>query len=166
MIRFQAEVLGVPVLDRAFNRIDEYISDLRSVWPSVSREFYAIELEQFESQGAAGASGRWAPLSDAYARFKVRAFPGEPILQATHALKDSMTSPDALDSIFIPEPQQLTIGSKREGARAHQRGGGRLPARPIISLTEAQKRRIQKAIQSELVRFTRQLGFQVDERAA
>lgn len=165
MIRFTAEVEGIPVLDRAFNRIDEYISDLRSVWPAVSQEFYAIELEQFESQGAAGASGRWTPLSDAYARFKVRVFPGEPILQATHALKDSMTSPDALDSVFIPEPQQLAIGTKREGARAHQRGVGRLPARPIISMTEGQKRRLTKAIQSELVRFTRQLGFQVDRAA-
>lgn len=165
MIRFTAEVEGVPVLDRAFNRIDEHISDLRSAWPAVAQEFYAIELEQFESQGAAGASGRWVSLSDAYERFKVRAFPGEPILQATHALKDSMTSPDALDSVFIPEPQQLTLGTRREGARAHQRGVGRLPARPIISLTEAQKRRLTKAIQLELVRFTRQLGFQVDRVA-
>lgn len=166
MIRFTADVSGVDVLDRAFNRIDQYISDFRSVWPHVAQEFYQIELEQFESEGSAGASGRWAPLSDPYERFKAVAFPGEPILQATHLLVDSLTSPDALDSIFIAEPQQLTLGTKREGAIAHQRGGRKLPARPIISMKEEHKRRMTKAIQRELVQFTRQLGFQVEERAA
>lgn len=166
MLRFISDLDGVPVLDRAFNRVEQYISDFRSVWPAVAQEFYDIELEQFETEGAAGASGQWAPLSDPYERFKEIAFPGEPILQATHALVESMTSPDALDSIFIPEPLQLTLGSRREGALPHQRGGGRLPARPIISMTGAQKRRMTKAIQVGLVQFTRQLGFEVQEQAA
>lgn len=166
-MRFFAEVEGIPVLDRTFNRVEVFVSDFRFAWPAVAREFYEIELRQFETEGAAGASGRWATLSDPYEKFKVIAFPGEPILQATHALKESMTSPDALDSVFIPEKDQLTLGTKREGARAHQRGTARMPARPVISMTETQKRGMTKAIQAELVQFTRQLGFQVeDQRAA
>lgn len=167
MLRFVAEVDGVETLNRAFNRIEEYISDLRSVWPAVAEEFYAIQFEQFDSEGSRGQSGKWSPLSKAYAKYKAKAFPGQPILQATGALFDSITDPEALDAIFVPEKDQLTIGTKVPYATAHQRGSRRgLPARPIISMNESSKRRIQKAIQRELVAFTRRAGFQVDERAA
>lgn len=166
MLHFVGEIQGVEVLNRAFNRIEEHISDFRNIWPAVAQEFYAIEVQQFQSQGAHGASGRWAPLSPAYAKYKAVAFPGQPILRADNLLFESMTSPDALDSIFRMDAQELTIGTQREGATAHQRGSGRMPARPIISLTEADKRRVQKAIQRGLVEFTRRAGFQVEERAA
>ncbi|WP_204899555.1 hypothetical protein, partial [Pseudoflavonifractor capillosus] len=73
---------------------------------------------------------------------------------------DSMTSPDALDSIFRADPLMLTIGTQREGARAHQR------TRPIISLREDQKRKLTKSIQAGLVQFTRNLGFDVQDKAA
>lgn len=166
MIRFSATVDGVQVLDRAFNRIDGFISDLRSVWPSVAQEFYTIEAEQFASEGALGASGKFTPLSKAYARFKEVEFPGETILRATGHMEDSLTSRDALDAIYIPEPLQLTLGTKDPKAIAHHRGLGHLPARPVIAPSEVQKRRMQKAIQGELVRFTRDLGFEVQEQAA
>lgn len=163
---FTAEVDGDVVLNRSFNRINEYISDFRSVWPSVADEFYKIINEQFASEGSHGASGKWAPLTPAYKKWKTVHFPGDPTLKATHSLFDSMTNPDAADAIFKPEKDQLTIGSKVPYAVAHQRGGGSLPARPIISLTEDDQRRLQKAIQLPLVQFARRQGFIVDERAA
>lgn len=168
MLRFTGTVEGVEVLDRSFNRIDQYISDFRSVWPNVAKEFYAIEHEQFASEGAHGASGRWAPLSPAYAKFKAVTFPGQPILRATTSLYESMTNPEASDAIFRVEPTMLTIGTQDPKAMGHQRGVSKrnLPARPIISLTNDDKRRIQKSIQVGLVQFTRSLGFQVDEKAA
>lgn len=159
MIRFISTVEGVVTLDRAFNRIDEFIDDFRSVWPSVAREFYQIEEEQFASEGAVGLSGKWAPLSLAYKRWKEIHYPGQPILKLTNALYESLTSPDALDSIFRPERDELTIGTKAPYGRRHQR------ERPPISLNEEQNRRIQKAIQIELVQFTRSLGFEVREAA-
>lgn len=166
MIRFTADISGDVQLDRAFNRITQLITDFRDVWPAVAEAFYEIETEQFNSQGSKGASGKWAPLSPAYAAYKAKAFPGEPILQATHSMVNSLTSPEALDSIFRVDPMELVIGSKAPYALAHQTGGGRLPARPPISLSENDKRKLQKAIQAGLVKFTRQAGFQVDEKAA
>lgn len=166
MIRFEASVDGVETLNRAFNRVEQQISDFRSIWPAVAQEFYAIEDEQFASEGGHGSSGRWAALSPAYAKYKAKAFPGAPILQAERGLYESLTSPDAPDSIFRMTEDELTIGTQREGATAHQRGSGRMPARPPIALTEADKTRIQKAIQSRLVQFVRQAGFQVLESAA
>lgn len=166
MIRFVAEVAGVTVLDRAFNRVEGDISDLRPIWPPVAAEIYQMIGEQFESEGAKGASGRWKALSPAYTRFKEIHYPGKPIMQATGDLYESLTDPEAPGAIYRPEKDGLTIGTTVPYARAHQRGNSRLPARPLVSPSEAQKRRIQKAIQVGLVQFTRRAGFEVEEKAA
>lgn len=166
MITFRAEVDGIEVLNRAFNRVEQVISDFRPLWPSVAGEIYAINQEQFDTQGGAGASGRWAALSAAYARYKAVAFPGQPILQAEGHMVTSLTDPEAPDAVYRPGKDELVIGTRDPKARAHQLGLGRLPARPIFSFSEPQKRRIQKAIQRELVEFTRQAGFEVQEEQA
>lgn len=168
MIQFTAEVAGDVQLDRAFNRVTQMITDFRDIWPAVADAFYEIEREQFSSQGGKGASGKWAALSPAYAVYKAKAFPGQPILQATGSMVDSLTNKDALDAIFRADPMELTIGSKAPYALLHQTGAPRskLPARPPISLSENDKRKIQKAIQIGLVKFTREAGFQVEEKAA
>lgn len=166
MFRLRAEIFGEEVFNRAFNRIDSIGNDLRPLWPEVIREFYLIETEQFASEGAVGASGKWAALSDVYSKYKQVAFPDQPILRATDDLMESLTDPEALGAILRPEQGSLTIGTSVPYARAHQRGTKKMPARPPISFSEAQKRRLQKSIQSGLVRFIREAGFQVDERAA
>lgn len=166
MVKFVATLEGVEVLNRAFNRIDQILTDFRSIWPNVAKEFYAIEADQFGSEGAKGASGKWASLSPAYKKWKERTHPGQAILRLDHPLVESLTSPDAAGSIYRLEADEMTLGSKVEYATAHQRGAGFMPARPPISLTEEDKRRVQKSLQAGLVKFTRQAGFQVDERLA
>ena len=161
MIRFVAEIGNVEVLNRAFNRVEEHVSDFRSIWPNVAQEFYAIEREQFESEGAAGASGKWAALSPAYKKWKEANYPGQPIMRLENTLFESLTDPEALDAIFKPGKDELVMGSRTPYARRQHR------TRPLISLNEAQKRRLQKAIQRGLVEFTRRAGFEVrEERAA
>lgn len=166
MFQIFGSIDGVEVLNRAFNRTEGFISDLRNFAPGVATEFYSFENEQFESEGTAGASGKFAPLSKAYAEFKAQEFPGETILKATTHMFESLTRPDAADAIYIAQPDLLAFGTKDPKAIAHHRGLGNLPARPVISLSENQKRRLQKAIQRKLVEYTRQLGFEVDEKAA
>lgn len=160
MIHFTAEVSGEVQLDRAFNRVEQEISDFRNFWPGVITAFYEIETEQFATEGAQGASGQWAPLSPAYKVFKEREFPGKTILRREDALYESMTGPDALDSILRPERDELTIGSALPYALAQHR------KRPIISLSEDNKRKMIKSIQQRLVEFARNTGFEVQEKAA
>jgi hypothetical protein len=155
-----AEISGEVQLDRAFNRVEAEISDFRNFWPGVITTFYEIETAQFETEGAQGASGQWTPLSPAYKQWKEVHYPGEKILQLSHALIDSMTGPDALDSILRPEKDELTIGSALPYALRQHR------VRPIISLTESDKRRFVKSIQARLVEFARSTGFEVQEAAA
>lgn len=157
---FSIEIEGVEVFSRAFNRLEAGIDDFRSIWPNVAKEFYAIEHEQFESEGSHGASGKWAPLSPAYKKWKEKHFPGQPILKLTNSLYESLTSPDAPASIFRMDREEMTLGSKEPYAVVHQR------TRPPISLNQDDKRRLQKAIQAGLVAFTRRAGFQVEERRA
>lgn len=166
MIHFTADVLGEQTINRAFNRVEQFITDFRNIWPAVTTEFYNIETEQFQSEGARGVTGRFAPLSSPYKKFKEIHFPGKPILEATGALRESLTSPDGLDSILRPGRDELVIGSGLPYAVFHQRGAGRLPRRPPIAMNETSKRRIQKAIQSKLVELTRKAGFEVREEAA
>lgn len=166
MLNFTAQIDGVTVLDRSFNRIDQHISDFRNIWPTPTSVIYGIFSNAFQTEGASTAAGKWEELSPPYAKRKAIQFPGQPILRATTSLFESLTDPDAPDAIYLPERDQLTIGTKDPKGRAHQRGGGRLPARPIIAFTEQDKRAITKSIQAGLVQFVRGLGFQVDERAA
>lgn len=166
MFHLTGSVDGVEVLNRAFSRTEGFIADLRNFAPGLADVFYASEREQFESEGAKGASGKWTPLSKAYGVFKAQQFPGETILRATGHMEESLTSRDALDAIFFASNDEIVFGTKDPKAIAHHRGKGKLPARPVISLSEAQKRRMQKAVQRELVDFTRRAGFQVEERAA
>lgn len=160
MIQFSASVEGVQVLNRAFNRVEGFISDFRSIWPDVAAEFYLIEGEQFDSEGAAGASGKWAPLSPAYKQWKEVHYPGQPIMRRENTLFESLTDFEASDAIYRPGRDELVIGSKVPYARRQHR------TRPLISLSERQKRRLQKAIQRGLVEFTRRAGFEVEEKAA
>jgi phage gpG-like protein len=160
MLRFVADISGTEVIDRAFNRVDQEISDFRNFWPGVIATFYEIETEQFQSEGAKGASGKWSPLSPAYKVFKEREFPGKTILRRSDALYESMTGPDALDSILRPEKDELVIGSGLPYALIHQK------FRPVISLTEDNKRSFIKSIQQRLIEFARSAGFETEEKAA
>lgn len=148
------------VLDRAFNRIEQHISDFRNIWPSPTRVIYGIFAKAFDTEGASTAAGRFKALTSAYARRKAITHPGLTILKRDLTLFESMTDPEALDAIYLPERDQLTIGSKTPYARRHQR------TRPFISFTERDKRDIQKAIQEGLVQYLRREGLRVDERAA
>lgn len=160
MIQFTATVDGAEVLNRAFNRVEEFISDFRSIWPDVAAEFYLIEREQFDSEGAAGTSGKWQPLTPAYKKWKEVHYPDQPIMRRENTLFESLTDPEALDAVFRPSRDELIIGSRAPYARKQHR------TRPLISPSETQKRRLQKAIQRGLVEFTRRAGFEVEERAA
>jgi hypothetical protein len=160
VLNFTATVDGVEVLNRGFNRVEAVITDFRSIWPGVAQEFYVIEREQFESEGAVGASGKWAALSPAYKRWKEANYPGQPIMRLENTLFESLTDPEALDAVFRPGKDELVMGSRTPYARRQHR------TRPLISPSEQQKRRLQKAIQRGLVEFTRRAGFEVQEERA
>jgi hypothetical protein len=160
MLRFTAQIQGEVIIDRSFNRVEQEITDFRNFWPGVITTFYEIENEQFLTEGASGASGKWTPLSPAYKLFKEREFPGKTILRREDALYESMTGPDALDSVLRPGRDELLIGSSLPYALFHQR------TRPVISFTENIVRRFIKSIQERLADFIRGTGLEAEGKAA
>lgn len=165
-MRFSITVEGEQVFDRSFNRLDQSVSDFRSIWPFVTGTIYGIFGRAFDTEGASTAAGKWKALTPAYAKRKAIEFPGQTILRREDTLFESLTDPEAADAVFLPEVDQLIIGSRTPYARAHQKGLGNLPARPIISFTETDKRDIQKSLQRGLLQFVRSLGVPVEEERA
>lgn len=160
--RIRFEVDGMAEFDRVFIRLGARFDDLTPIWPDLRDEFWKTEKEQFRSEGSAGSSGKWKPLSKAYAARKLKQYGAKPILERTGRLMKSLTG-ETGDTVYQPTKSELAIGTSVPYARHHQRGGGRLPQRKPISLSETQRRRMQLAIQRGMVRELRRGNVYVEE---
>lgn len=161
-LRFTFQVEGKAQFDRAFSRLDLNISDLRPVFQEIKDEFFAIEREQFASQGKAGAGGQWAPLSIKYETIKNEKYPAQTILRASDKMFESLTG-ETSDTFFEANKEEMAIGTTRPYAKHHQKGGKNLPQREVISFSERQKNRLQKRIHAKLVSEIRKTGFKIEE---
>lgn len=103
-----------------------------SVFPAIEIDFRRLSAERFEAQGPG-----WASLQPATVAAKKRRGMPQPerILFGWGTLAESMggrngftITETTIDSIFM--------GTSVPYARYHQEGGGRLPARPIVDITE------------------------------
>lgn len=163
--RITLEIDGKAEFDRVFKRLDATFADLTPVWEVVRDEFWAIESDQFQSGGAAGASGKWKPLSKKYEAQKINKYGTFALLagtlRATEALYKSLTRKTG-DSVVEIQKDSITIGTKLPYAKHHQRGGGRLPQRKIIDFSETQKTGMMKKVQKKMVELLRKDKIPVD----
>ena len=144
-------VAGEQQVLRGFSRFTDGVKDMSPALSQIAEEFFGrIMPAQFESQGAYGAGG-WAPLSPAYAAWKEANYPGRPILVLSGLMKESLTGGGNAYTIKQIAPLRLEVGTRISYALKHQQGGGRVPQRKIISLTEADKMTFSKSLQAYLV---------------
>lgn len=138
---------GEAQLDRTLARVELAAADASPAFEVIAEEFLVAERQQFASEGAFG-SGGWAPLSEDYARWKERHYPGAKILHATGDLEASLTEgPD----IRVIEPHMMILGSAVAYGRYHQEGTDRMPRRRPIELPEALRRGWVKVLQRYLI---------------
>lgn len=116
----------------ALRAIENRARDARQAFERMSESFIRMERKQFASEGGYG-SGRWAPLSPAYAARKRIEYPSTPILVATGTLRRSLTGGDGYIS-FI-ESDRAVFGSDVPYAGFHQSGTATMPARPPVPRT-------------------------------
>jgi phage gpG-like protein len=154
LLRLQFEILGSVEFDRAFNRVEKEISDLRPLWDAAEREFHRISREQFASEGAAGRGGKWPELSPAYKKRKLKRFPGRKILQASGRMRGSLVGKTG-DTVVVKEPKEFGIGTTLKYPIYHQKGTNRMPARPPVNFSETQRVSLMKALQKELIKMIR-----------
>lgn len=125
---------GMEDIVASYKRLDAVSRDpIKLAKDELIAWFRRTESEMFSSQGSSGRSGRWAPLSPAYARQKAKKYPGG-ILTRTYRLRSSLTGRTAY-SIIRLEPRLLTLGSRVPYATFHQLGTGKMPRRSPIDIT-------------------------------
>jgi phage gpG-like protein len=161
VFRFRLDIAGEIQMDRGIAHFADGVADYRPIWPVIEDDFYALEKDQFKTEGAEGGE-RWKELSEGYAYWKEKEYPGKPILERTGDLKKSLTSPNDPNTVRIEERKTLTLGTRIPYAIYHQSIEPRtsnLPRRPEIMLTEEFKRTVMHHVQTYLVQIASQSGF-------
>lgn len=151
-MKIEIELEGMSELLAAFKGVEAGMLDFRQLgaWDAVQSEFYKIEKEQFASEGSSGRSGKWKALSPKYAAIKQRKYGAMPILQATGKGYRSLTSADADGAVVVKEKQELVLGTSIPYMAYHQKGGGRLPKREPISMTDDHIKRLSAPVNAKL----------------
>lgn len=144
------DVMGDVQLSRGFSRFAEDVKDLSEPFREIVRQFKGIEQKQFNTEGGYG-SGGWKPLAPSTVEHKEREGFSAKILVRTGLLMESLTG-ESPWTIAEVRPLELRLGTKLEYALLHQKGTSRMPARPVIDLTEKDKMDFMKTIQRYLVK--------------
>ena len=119
--------------------------DIRRLLVTIDSRFVRNETQLFASEGTTGGQ-TWEPLSEDYAAYKARKFPGRKILQRTGKLRRSLTTKGDSDHVAYGYTQPratLVVGSANEVGAYHAPGvkhNPRLPVRDPIQHTPAQLR--------------------------
>jgi len=150
----RATVTGDTALIRAFSRFGEGVKDIRPALELIADDMRLMGKDLFNSQGGSGGS-KWHPLAPSTLRRKP---PGLPILVRSGALRESLTSTGG-DNITKISRNKLTFGTRDPKAGFHQHGTSRMPARPVLMITERDKKRWVKIMQRHLVGLARDAGF-------
>lgn len=150
MVTITLRANGSQQLKRTLVRWTEAITDLRPAYEEIADRFASMELLLFATEGASGGAP-WAPLSPGYRTWKERNYPGRPILVRTGDLRRDLTRrPFGIEVITT---DTLRVGAKVPYARYHQTGTPRMPRRPPVNLTEAQRQELVKIVQAYILGY-------------
>lgn len=136
LVPLRFDIAGDVQVSRMFQATSEAAQDLSEPFQLIGGLILQTVARQFGTEGANGLGTRWTALSEPYATWKARHYPGKPILEATGDMRRSMTSPDAVHV----ERDRLLYEPDDPKAIHHQRGDGNLPARQIVALTGLERR--------------------------
>lgn len=108
-----------------------------------------VNKRQFDELGTA-ETGKWAPLSPLYGRWKARVRPGKPLMVFDGDLKRDMTVPGK--GVYYITPTSMTVGTALPYAKYHQKGTPMMPARPLLGTPrKADTRHFAKILQRWIV---------------
>lgn len=127
-----------------FVRLGEFL------FPELIPVFEAAMAEQFLSEGKGPNRGKWAALSEKYARAKRKRHGVKPILEATGAMKEGLTNSSSGYAQRTYSAKQMNFGtSEVPYASFHQtgtqrNGQQRMPDRPPFDFADTFEDAIQK----------------------
>jgi phage gpG-like protein len=128
---------------KALANFQAALADNAPAFGEIADDFREMMAAQFASQG--GAEGApWAPRAGAAGvrpshatRKTSRRERRSPLLQRTGALRDSLTRRGSSGAVENVAALSLALGSRVPYAVFHQLGTHRMPARPLLVLSEA-----------------------------
>lgn len=123
-IAFKASIPNGNKIHSIFDHLEHVPDDFRPAFEKMAEDFWKNEQERFDNEGPG-----WKPLSPKYALWKAKHAPG-PIMVRTGALKASLTSGFAADSVFEVNPNSMTLGTDSDHAMYHQTGSIRVANHP------------------------------------
>lgn len=153
-VNISVTVDGEAELERSITRFTADIKDFTPLWPEVIKEYQRIEADQFKTFG----HGSWAPLSPKYAAWKSQHYPGQPLLVRTGRMRSDFTTGSA-KATMTHDSVSIAASSETSYWRYHQYGTSKMPARPPVDLSEADRMSIMKKVQAWLVAQAKAAGL-------
>lgn len=130
----QAEVFGDEHLIHTMNSWAMRAGNAMPAYEAMHRYAMDIERELFETEGASGEHGSWAPHKD-----ERRSADSQKILQSSRALFESITEPDDPNHRFIVTPMGWAMGTSLNYSEFIQTGTKWMPARRLFDFTWPQR---------------------------
>jgi hypothetical protein len=159
-VNISAEVDVRPVV-RALDGLEGLVRHPAPIVARVAPTWLAeVEIEQFGSRGAAGASGPWRTLAPS--TLKAKALQGFPsgILDRTGGVRKMMTRVESLRQMMRVGDDGISFSLPRVAA-LHQRGTRRMPQRKVVDPSRGQAGRFVDRVRAELVAGARGMGWGV-----
>lgn len=126
------QILGDDVLSEHLRIMQSRARSMRRPLTKFGSRLRRHNRAQFRTKGLAGGTP-WAPLSPAYAAYKLRAVGPKPLMRFSDDLWKSLTrNPMAVQQIG---KQTAEFGTDVDYAEFHQGGTSKMPARPIVTMT-------------------------------
>ena len=142
MVELHIETLGDERFVRGFSRFLDDVKDMSPAFELIYADFQDVEAEIFKAHGT---PEKWKQLSPDYAAWKAKVRPGRPILVFDGHLKESLTGKNA-HSVKKIGKLEAEFGTDLPYAHYHQYGGGRLPKRKPVQLTDPIRERWAKIV--------------------
>lgn len=140
---------GIPASIDRQRAIQARLTDMTPVMTLLLAEFYAIEEDLFNEQGATGEHGQWDEIKDS-TRLRRKEKKDGPILDDTGALRDSLTRGNALGSRRRITPHSFEAGSDLDRA-AYVAAGGRRPIDFTASQVEYFNYQVERYVMGEIL---------------
>lgn len=126
---------GLDAVKLRLSGISARTADMTPAMADIYESFLKVEEKRFANEGPG-----WAPLKTLTLDEKARKGYPSTILEATGALRKSLTIGSSPGAVFEPSPFSVTMGSDlmpasggtRALAEFHQKGTVNMPARPVI----------------------------------
>jgi hypothetical protein len=151
-VKLSISIFGDKLVERDLLRLAGKAGNAKPAFEEIGHNLQDIFAATFESQGRRGG-GSWMPLSPSRIRQKIYLELDPRIEYASYALLKSLSWEGNSMGIFRARSDYIEIGSKLPYARRQHKGDlmHHLPARPLIKMTEGDRKAQVKTLQRFLM---------------